>query len=160
MSTEYKDWISGLTDEQRKNLDLCMKYPVLIPLNARNDNDYMYEYSSLDQMPSGWRIAFGEDWARDVQDVLNKLPKEERDEVYVMDIKEKYGFLDVNFNYYSEELYAVLEKYKKLSRRICVGCGKPATKISWGWICPWCDTCSKMIRAETIDINKFFKEDE
>lgn len=160
MSNEYKDWLADLTDKQRKNYDLCMKYPILIPLNARDDDNYMYEHTVLDQMPHGWRVAFGEDWARDVQAILdNKLTEEEKDQVFVMDMKEKYGFLDVDINFYSAEMYAVLEKYKKLSRHICIGCGKPATKISWGWICPFCDICSTYVRAEMIDINEFFKED-
>lgn len=160
MSNEYKDWLADFTTEQRKNYELCMKYPILIPLNARDDDNYMYDYTSLDQMPNGWRIAFGEDWARDIQEVLNKrLTESERDQVYIMDMKEKHGFLDVDINFYSAEMYAVLEKYKELSKRTCIGCGKPATKISWGWICPWCDICSTKIRAEMIDINEFFKED-
>jgi rubrerythrin len=161
MSNEYRDWLADflaeLTDEQRKNYELCMEYSILIPRNARED--YNYEYTVLDLMPSGWRIAFGEDWARDVQEVLDKLSRKERDEIFIMDIKEKHGFLDVDINYYSEELEAVLDKYKELSRRTCIGCGKPATKISWGWICPFCDICSTKINAEMIDINEFFKED-
>lgn len=160
MSNEYKDWLADFTTEQRKNYELCMKYPILIPLRARDDVNYMYDYTSLDQMPSGWRIAFGEDWARDVQEILNnKLTEEERDEVCILDMKEKYGFLDVDINFYSAEMDAVLEKYKKLSKFTCIGCGKPATKISWTWICPWCDDCSTKVRATMIDINEFFKED-
>ena len=161
MSNEYKDWLADFTVEQRKNYELCMKYPILIPFNARDDINYMYEYTELDKMPSGWRIAFGEDWARDVQEVLNnKLTEEERDEVCILDMKEKYGFLDVDINFYSAEMYALLEKYKKLSKRTCIGCGKPATKISWTWVCPWCDACSTNVRAKMIDINEWFKEGE
>ena len=160
MSNEYKDWLADLTAEQRKNYDLCMKYPILIPLNARDDGDYMYKYTELDRMPSGWRIAFGEDWVREIQEVLNKLPEEERDEVCILDIKEKYGYLHAYFNFYNKELNKVLQKYADLSKRICVACGKPATKISWSWICPWCDDCSMKIRTKMIDIDEFFKEDK
>lgn len=161
MSNEYKDWIEGfladLTDVQRKNHGLCMEYPILVPITAHDD--YMYETTVLDLMPLGWRIAFGEDWARDVQEVLDKLPREERDEIFILDMKEKHGFLDVDINYYNEELDAVLDKYKELSKRTCIGCGKPATKISWSWVCPWCDDCSKQIHGKMIDIKEWFKED-
>ena len=161
MSNEYKDWLDGfladLTDKQRKNYELCMKYPILIPRNAREG--YSYEYTLLDLIPSGWRIAFGEDWARDVQEVLDKLSKEEQDEVCILDIKEKYGYLHVYFNFYNKELNEVLQKYADLSKRTCIGCGKLATKISWTWICPWCDDCSTKVRATMIDINEFFKEE-
>ena len=35
----------------------------------------------------------------------------------------------------------IINKYTELSYRTCCVCGKPATKISRGWICPYCDDC-------------------
>ena len=34
-----------------------------------------------------------------------------------------------------------VDKYENLSYHTCINCGKPATKISTGWICPYCDNC-------------------
>ena len=35
----------------------------------------------------------------------------------------------------------IIHKYERISERTCVRCGKPATRITTGWICPYCDEC-------------------
>lgn len=58
----------------------------------------------------------------------------------------------------STEIYKIIEKYEKISRNTCIVCGKPATKISNGWICPYCDehyhngieTCEEKIDGKWI----------
>ena len=39
----------------------------------------------------------------------------------------------------SKEVYEIIKKYENLSRNTCISCGEPATKISDGWISPFCD---------------------
>lgn len=161
MSTECKDWLADLSDEQKRNYELCMKYPILIPHSCWTGEvakDYMYEFTKLDSIPTGWRIAFGEQWAAEVQEAVNKMPKEKQDKIMIMDLKEKYGSFRQDFNYYTKELVEVIDKYEKLSRRICIRCGTPATKISLGWISPYCDVCSEKIPYKKIDIDKWFEE--
>ena len=41
----------------------------------------------------------------------------------------------------NSETDAVIDRCERDSQRICVKCGKPATRISKGWICPYCDDC-------------------
>lgn len=162
MSNEYKDWIDDFNDDQKKNYKLCMKYPILIPHNrwtGKIPDDYMYEYTELDGMPDGWRIAFGEQWASDVQTAINKLPEDKRESVRIMDVKEKYGFLHTYFSYYPRELNDVIKKYKRLSERTCIRCGAPATKISQGWISPYCDDCAEKIPYDMVDINEWLEEE-
>ena len=48
MSNEYKDWYNDLSEEQKKNYKLCMKYPFLIPTNRRTGEkvkNYEYTYT-------------------------------------------------------------------------------------------------------------------
>lgn len=163
MSNEYKDWLNDLTDEQKKNYELCMKYPILIPTSRWTSeiwDDYMYEFTELDSMPTGWRIAFGEQWATEVQAVIDKMPEEEQDKVRIMDLKEKYGMLCQYFSHYTDELDEVINKYTRLSKHTCIHCGAPATKISTGWISPWCDACAEQIPVKMVEINEWFKEVE
>lgn len=163
MSNEYKNWLNDLTDEQKKNYELCMKYPILIPTNrwtGETWDDYMYESTELDNMPTGWRIAFGEQWAAEVQETINKLPKKAQETIRIMDLKEKYGYLHQYFSHYTDELDQVINKYTLLSERTCIRCGAPATKISCGWISPWCDACAEKIPYKMVDINEWFREDE
>ena len=62
----------------------------------------------------------------------------------ICDLKEKWGTLDIIANCnmtYWREIDIIENKYEELSARTCCICGKPATKISTGWICPYCDNC-------------------
>lgn len=155
MTNEYQEWLSDFTDEQRRNYDLCMKYPILIPTNrwtGKAWDNYAYESTELDLMPSGWRIAFGEQWAADVQKAINKSLEKERDQIRIIDIKEKYGYLHAYFTYYTKELEDVLIGYESLSRCTCILCGAPATNVSTGWILPYCDKCTESVRKNFVDI--------
>ena len=57
-------------------------------------------------------------------------------------VKEKYGTLRWYDNDVPKEIWneydAIIRKYEELSARTCCICGAPATKVSKGWICPWC----------------------
>ena len=99
MSNEYKDWLNDLNSVQYANYKLCMKYPILIPENYLWEtikDDYGYDYTCLDEIPKGWRIAFGESWARDIQAVVDSYYKQVKDipdakEIHILQLKEKYG---------------------------------------------------------------------
>ena len=160
MSNAFKDWCADFSDEQKKNYELCMKYPILVPRNAwtgKEVEDYDYEYTMLDPIEDGWRIAFGEEWAREIQNAINKIPDEDRDKVYITQLKEKYGELRQYFSYYTDDLCKIIKKYEDLSRITCIKCGKPATKISINWICPYCNDCiHRFNNIEFIDINEYY----
>ena len=47
----------------------------------------------------------------------------------------------MSFRSFTLEIFEIIEKYENLSYHTCINCGKPATKISTGWICPYCDNC-------------------
>jgi hypothetical protein len=57
------------------------------------------------------------------------------------EIKEKYGGLRLAATGGNSETDAIIDRCERDSQRICVKCGKPATRISKGWICPYCDDC-------------------
>lgn len=166
MSNEFKDWYNDMSKTQKANYELCMKYPILIPRNrftGKEVDDYQYEFTELDGMPKGWRIAFGEQWAKEIQDAINLLPEEDREKARITDIKEKYGCLRTYFSGYTDEMNEVISKYELMSERICIDCGQPATKITTGWISPFCDKCVEKYKFESCeDIDEFYKkwEDE
>lgn len=73
----------------------------------------------------------------------------------IEDMKEKWGELrvvsyiqDYNDNEWflpscnDKEIEEIENKYIKQSRKTCCACGAPATKMSTGWILPWCDNCA------------------
>ena len=99
-------------------------------------------YTELDQMSIGWKKAFGKEFCKDLKKAIIKTGGHELlFNFRITQIKEKYGELRVYYEGYGEEIDKVIEKYRQLSQKTCIMCGKPATYISKGWISPYCDDC-------------------
>ena len=101
-------------------------------------NNYEWVYS----IPQGW-----EELARRMIAECEAI-----DSTYTIDdLKEKFGSMrvyshcqswyDNEINDYGRAIENIEDKYETLSTRTCCACGHPATKISTGWILPWCDEC-------------------
>lgn len=102
---------------------------------------FLPSYTELDAMESGWRKAFGIQMCKEIKTELKKhkfLYK-----YRIVQIKEKWGYL----HWYDasvpkdSNIYEIIRKYEDISYKTCVVCGKPATKMSTGWISPYCDDC-------------------
>lgn len=111
---EYLEETEKHSSEQNKSLikeynkKLLDKYPWLTPTNdftgvkittkepgyysACDDiPDYDYEFTELDQMPNGWRLAFGEQMCEEIHQELVKFNFV--NEYRILQIKEKFGGL-------------------------------------------------------------------
>ena len=97
------------------------------------------DYTELDALEPGWRKAFGKEICEEIKQQLKKegLLYKYR----ITQIKEKWGYLHWYDNGCTPELMKIINKYEDISRHTCIVCGKPATKISKGWISPYCDDC-------------------
>lgn len=137
------------TREQLKNWILVNKYPFLIPkywnrdsMTYEVDKDYDYTLTELDEMPDGWRKAFGEMICEEIKEELIKHNC--LDEYLITQIKEKFGQL----RWYDNgtpigcNVSQIIDKYSVLSENICIICGKPDVPITKnGWISPYCKKC-------------------
>jgi hypothetical protein len=92
-------------------------------------------------MEPGWRKAFGIQMCKEIKKELKKhkfLYK-----YRIVQIKEKWGYL----HWYDSgspkdsKIYDIIHKYEQISAKTCGVCGKPATKMSKGWVYPYCDDC-------------------
>lgn len=85
-------------EEIRKyNKQLIAKYPWLLPRNRWTGEvveDYDYSYTELDDMPDGWRAAFGEQMCEEIQQALNMMEPYQAADFRIVQIKEKYGCYD------------------------------------------------------------------
>ena len=136
------------------NKELIEEYPFL---KLKDNYDDMMTYTWLDNMPIGWRIAFGEQMCKEIKEELVK--NNELDFYEIIDIKEKFGGLRWYDNSYLPGIQFIKAKYEALSEKTCITCGKPAKWISGGWISPYCDECAtKQAKARGVDINKIFKK--
>jgi ribosomal protein S24E len=126
MSNEYKDWCNDN----------------LTALNAK-----MWE---ADFLPEGWTDTFIPEMKKELANALGSYI----DDFVVFQIKEKYGAMRMYWSWadrdYDDnesddlrELYKeikdIIDRYAVISEKTCVVCGKPATKMTTGWILPVCD---------------------
>lgn len=152
-------------NEIEKNKELCKKYPFLIPRNRWTGEvveDYDYSYTELDAMPDGWRKVFGERMCEEIKKELDKLPEEDRLKYRILQIKEKYGYLRWYSNWHTNKISKIVHKYEDLSKQTCIKCGAAATKVSLGWVSPWCEECAKEVAKfdRLISIEDYFSEEE
>lgn len=129
---------------QRYNKKLIEEYPFLLPRNVWTGEvmkGYNYTYTEWDDLPDGWRKAFGDILLEELRESLikhNFLNK-----FRFSQIKEKYG--SARFYHFGapEETCNILRKYEFLSEYICVKCGKPNVPVidNHGWYEPLCEAC-------------------
>ena len=143
---------------KEENRALCERFPFLLPRNRWSGevaSGYDFEYTELDAMPDGWRKAFGEQLC---EELLAELTRTGRPDDYrILQIKEKYGSLRWYDNWNTEHGYEILDQYEALSRHTCIRCGAPATRITTGWISPYCDACCPD-NSESVPIGAFYDE--
>ena len=137
------------TNEQLDNWILIGKYPFLLPkywnretMQYEIDEDYKYNFTLLDEMPDGWRKAFGEMMCEEIKQELVRC--DYLDEYMIIQIKEKYASL----RWYDNgtpigcKVLEIIDKYSVLSENICMICGKPDVPITGDvWFYPLCEKC-------------------
>lgn len=131
-------------NDASENRELIEKYPFLAIKGGEA------EHSWYEDIPDGWRKAFGPQMVKELSDLL--LLASERDgvdwthEYEIDDVKEKWGYLhwyaSVPSCIYDE--YAAWEnKYETLSYNTCIECGAPADGHTAGWVVPICSQCAQ-----------------
>ncbi len=156
---------------QEQNRALCEKYPFL-DRNRRwgakgcpdgpwtgapgDPKEWDYEYTELDCMPDGWRIAFGEQLCAELKAELESAGV--LDQYRILQIKEKYGTLRWYDNGNTKAGYGILDKYENISAKTCICCGQPATRITKDWISPYCDACCPQNEL-SVPIGKYYSDE-
>lgn len=149
-------------DKREYNKQLIEQYPFLMPYNiwtGKPIEDYDYEYTWLDDMPDGWRNAFGLQMCEELKQALleeggERLLKEYK----IVQIKEKFGYLRWYDSWTTNKVQDIIHKYEDISARTCIQCGKPATRITTGWISPYCDDCIGDALEYSVPISEFYDE--
>lgn len=126
--------LENLTKVDR--LALVTKYPFMIFDNGLPHDDCCW----ADIVPHGWWVAFGEQMCADFADAIEADGIKE--EFIIIEIKEKYGMLEIYHGGWGKHTRDVCEKYASISRQTCINCGKPSTiRKKNGWVMPLCDDC-------------------
>jgi len=141
---------------REKNKILVEKYPFLRPTDWSGNliKNYNYDYTFLDDMPIGWKKAFGELLCEDIMNVLIKTNSV--NDYSLCQVKEKYGTLRWYDNGAPSELHTIISNYEHISAYTCIHCGKINVAIlDDGWISPECKSCfngriSKMSKYRNV----------
>lgn len=133
-----------------ENKRLIERYPFLALYDRTGKPLDGYDYTWLDDMPDGWRTAFGEQMCEEIKDELLKFSYEDDtwlNHYKIVQIKEKYGALRWYDNGYpsGSKIPDIISKYETISETTCITCGKPAQYLSTGWISPYCRECAQEI---------------
>lgn len=76
-----------------------------------------------------------------INSLLMQIPEEEREDYYVVQIKEKFGGLRWYMNDETKEMTEHIQKAEDMSYKVCETCGKPGEPRKGGWIKTLCDIC-------------------
>ena len=162
------DTVTNIRYEKDSEYDLDYYNEILIeefPFIKETDEGYPVEgikellqiYTWIDEIPDGWRRAFGLDLLYELKTSLIKDGC--LDTFAFTQIKEKFGTLRIYATGYDKNTRNVIAKYEELSQYFCVHCGKRAKYISQGWICPWCEDCVREIRDTVKPIEDIYHLD-
>ena len=96
--------------------------------------------------PLGW-----EELTKQFQEEMRQTAREVVEQLLSVDWKEKWGALDANFFFDTDEFYNalsnVITKYREESKTICARCGGAAKMKSFGgYMLPMCDDCEEYIK--------------
>lgn len=164
IKTEEKQFASGrfrskelISRIKNANKILVDEFPFIgmhDPWTGEILEDYDYYHTWLDDIEPGWKKTFGLDLCIELKEAL--LKDNSLDKFQFMQIKEKFGGLRLYSSGYEENTKNALTKYEELSYYICGHCGRQATKVSTGWIYPFCDKCAERINGKTEKIENFY----
>ena len=131
---------------------LTVKYPFLRVKDPVASDTWTDSW--LFDLEDGWRKAFGDDLCKELDAAIKEDKCEDTFEF--VQIKEKFGALRLYAWGYGKKVGEVLAKYEELSKYICGHCGQPATRISKGWIYPFCDPCVDKVHQKSVPIEEFY----
>ena len=98
-------------DSRNENRRLIGQYPFLRPWGTCPAS---FESTELDAMPTGWRIAFGEELCKEIMEELTR--NNCVDSYRIVQIKEKHGVLRWYSQGGTERIHReIVPKYEKLS---------------------------------------------
>jgi hypothetical protein len=98
-------------------------------------------HTELDALDDGWRNAFGIKMCKEIR---KQLIKDRRLFSFrIIQLKEKWGCMQLYSNGGSEAVYKIIDKYSDISSTTCINCGKEADVITspYGWMLPYCKEC-------------------
>ena len=89
---------------------------------------------------SGWKDII-EECASKIESEILKMPEENREHFYAVQIKEKYGTLRFYMSGQTDEMDEAIRSAGQKSSETCELCGKPGKLIGERWLSTRCENC-------------------
>ena len=124
-----------------QNKKLLKRFPWLRIRDWQGKPVKGYSYTWLDDIPNGWKKAFGLLLCEDIDAELRR--SHFRDEYRIVQIKEKFGTLRWYDNGWpvGSAIPEIINKYEYITGYTCIICGKPGKMVITGWYSPYCRNC-------------------
>ena len=113
-------------------------------------HDYFLQYvfciptfTELDMMEDGWRKCFGLQLCKEIKEsLLDTGGRKMLHAFRIVDIKEKYGTLNISVRNSTDEVNKILIKYEYISEHTCINCGHIAKGATTFYVVPLCEKCA------------------
>jgi hypothetical protein len=89
---------------------------------------------------------------------IESLPEEIRSQLYVVQIKEKFGGLRFYMQSETPYMRGAIAVAERMSYLLCEHCGNKGTRRSGGWIRTECDDCYREEQMRRENIARKFRE--
>lgn len=134
------------------NKKLLKSYPWLWPTDwggrPFSKKKLKYQFTFYDDIPKGWRKAFGKQFLEDIKKALGI------DTMYIEQVKEKYGQLRFYYSGGNKRVDEVVRAYEVISENVCIRCGKlDVPMVNTGWVSPYCNKCFDKIFPKLKYVN-------
>lgn len=123
-----------------RNKKLVKRYPWIAIVDWHRNNVKDYSYTMYDDVPNGWKRAFGKIMLEEYREVL--IRNHYLNDFQWIEVKEKYGTLRLYSNDAPGEVLRLESKYDYISGFFCLSCGRINSPVlTDGWVEPLCEDC-------------------
>ena len=131
--------------------DYKKKYPLLFRDGCLRSGFYL---------PEGWNLLVNKLCATIENQLQYYVPEEIRGEIFVAQVKEKFGGLRFNMNASTPHIDGAISLAEGLSYNICEACGLPGELRLGGYIKTLCDADVAREKEEEKELNKKYMKEQ
>jgi len=110
---------------------LCADFPLLYSVRREETRCSLSHFGF--ETDDGWFQIIHE-LSAELEELIRRLPAAERDDYYVVQVKEKFGTLRFYMNMETEEMSRAIRETEGRSASACEVCGRPGTLRGGGWL--------------------------
>lgn len=115
---------------------LCADFPLLYSVRHEDTRCSLSHFGF--ETGDGWfRITY--ELSAELEEIIRRLPADERNDYYAVQVKEKFGTLRFYMNMETEEMSRAIREAEGRSASACEVCGRPGTLRGGGWLKTLCD---------------------